>query len=389
MQNTLPNMNQMQHEQMNMTQNPVLSGSMLQMMAQDQNPGPGMYQAQAQRETQSSTTVEDLEREKLILISKLNEINKRQSEINESTNNMMPQGNQQQQQQQPLMMMRQMNSVQIPQKNPAPQQPQQMASMMHQMGRLPQQQTQKKKSLVSAVAGMSVKETGESPLTSFLRKKGGASMPTASASAFKEKPVSVDPFNMGPSPNLSGAMDRSTATHAMIKQLSFKPDKNAARSTGSGDATRGTDSGKSHGYRYSGIRPKHVSDGHLLRPSGLGRGMKTGLSKDNLLYGLGRSKARASKDNLLYGLGRSKGRTTSQSSLHGLAKRNSSNKLSSSALNKEDFSAAVPRKGRAGAVKYKFGMSGSVGQLGSFGQLPDAGTRGGFGDGSNQGNARW
>jgi hypothetical protein len=346
MQNTVLNMNQVQHKQM-------------QMMAPDQNPGPDMYQPQAQRETQSSTTVEDLEREKLKLLSKLNEINQRQTQINESTSNMMPQGNHQQQQ----MMMQQMNSVQIHQKKPAPQQ-QQMASMMHQMGGLPQRHTQKKPSLVSAVAGMSVKDTGESPLTSFLRQKGGASMQGASMhaagnnkntspSVFNEKPVSVDPFNRGSSPNLSGAMDRSTATHAMIKQLSFKTDQNAARSTGrSGDATWGTDSGKSQGYRYSGILPKHASDGHLLLP-GLGRGSKNGLSKDTLLYGLGRSK----------------GRTTSQSSLHGLAKKNSSNKLSSSALNKEDFGGAIPRKGRAGAVKYKFGMSGSVGQLGSFGQL--------------------
>lgn len=192
---------------------------------------------------------------------------------------------------------------------------------------------------------------------------------TPSASVLKETPVAVDPYNRGPSPNLSGAMDRSTATHAMIKQLSFKTDNNATRnSTGtSGNAAWGTDPGKS-GYRYSGILPKHASDGHLLRAPGLGR-------------------RKLSKDNLAHSLGRSKGRTTSQSSLHGLAKKNSSNKLSSNALNSDDFGGAIPRKGRAGAVKYKFGMSGSVGQLGAYGAFGDSSNQGNAG--SNQGNAGW
>lgn len=390
MRNRLPHMNQhqVQRQQMHMSPNLTMSGNMQQMMAPAQNPGPRMFSPPPQRERQSSTTVEDLEREKLKLLSKLSEINKRQSQINETSNNMMPQGiggedlNQQQ-----TIMMQQLNNIHVQQTSPAPQQQQQM---MQQMGGMRQQHERPKPSLASAVAEMSVKDTGESPLTSFLRQKGGgggggsavqnSGVRNSSASVFSAKPMAEDPFNRGQTPNLSGAMDRSTATHAMIKKLAFKTDGTVGRSAGrsagrSGNATWGADSGKSQGYRYSGILPKHASDGHLLRASGLGsRGSKTSLSKDNLLYGLGRSKGRTSAQ--------------SKDSLHGLVKRGSSNRLSSNAL-KEDFGGAIPRKGRAGASKYKFGISGSVPQLGSYGQLRDPGMRGGVGDGGNQGNERW
>eukprot|EP00980_Cylindrotheca_fusiformis_P005648 scaffold1184_cov132-Cylindrotheca_fusiformis.AAC.69 len=384
--------NQMQQQQMTMTPNPTPSGNIQQMVSPHENSGPRLFSPPPQRERQSSATVEELEQEKLKLLSKLNEISKRQSQINE-TSNVMPQGIGQEEmnQQQMMMMHQQLDSIQMQQNRQTPQgnhyQPQQQMTIQQMRGLQQQQQrVSQNPSLASAVAGMSVKDTGESPLTSFLRQKGASGgMPSvqtsgvrsSSASVFNSNQISKDTFNRRQAPDLSGAMDRSIATHAMIKKLAFKTDTASGRSGGrSGNATWGTDSGKSQGYRYSGILPKHASDGHLLRVSGLGmRGSKTSLSKDNLLYGLGRSKGRHSSQ--------------SKDSLHGLAKKGSSNRLSSNALNRDELGGSIPRKGRAGPSKYKFGVSGSVPQLGSFGQLAGVLGKTGDGGGNQQGNARW
>ena len=256
-----------------------------------------------------------------------------------------------------------------------------------------QQQMKQKPTLANGIASMSVSDKGtpaESPLTSFLRagKKGQGmnshvmTSKPASASVFSEKPsMSVDPFNKRrPATNtqkqLLGAMDRSTYSQNMVKQLNFMTtdstgvdisQRSAGTSSGNAQwgAVLGGNEPQPHGYRYSGILSKHASDGHLLRTKNLARskGKATSLSKDNMM------------------MARTKGKGTDQS-LGGLLKRSSSKNL-------VDKGGDVYAKKRVGNAKYKFGVSGSVpGQLNNH-KGGGGGTAHGGESSGNQGNAQW
>jgi hypothetical protein len=358
---------QMQGTQANRGQNPNIA---MQMMEPIQNPGPGMFQPPSTVPTQGQSQTVDLQREKLKLLSKWNEINKRQ--MQNTSNNMMPPPQRILNQQQ---MMQQMNNIQMQQKNMMQQQ-----QIMQMRGVQPMKN---KATLSNAVGSMSLKDAGESPLTSFLRAKGpsqafqpSVTTSKSSASVFGREGVSLDPFNKG-RPNsqhqLLGIMDRSVVSHNMVKQLKFMTTDASGRNiTQSAVGSPGNEKGgggtsetnKVHWYRYSGILPKHASDGHLLRAKGLGRWKGKAAS--------------VSKDNMLSNFARSKGLSPSRDSLHGIVTKNSSKKLK-----QDDLFGTVPRKGRNGNVKYKFGQHGSVGNLAQTG-------KGSQGDANqSQGNAMW
>jgi len=400
--------------------NPMMDQGMHQMMTN--NNGMSMQQQQMpQNNMQRDRTIEHLEQEKMKLLAKLNEITHQQGAMNSPMNDLtgmqpqqqQPSNDQMSQQQILLMMQQQMSSMQQQQQQQQPNIP--MASLMQQRQQQQRQpglgdsqgSLQQKSTLVNAVAGMSVKDTEESPLTSFLRaKRGGgggvsaiksASMKGPSASVFSaEGGVSVDPFNKGRG-KLSGAMDRSIETHAMIKQLAMRSGGKSDSSRNGNEQWDGSTESKG-GFKYSGILPKHASDGHLLRSPGMPRsGPKPSFSKDNLLYGLSRTKGRVGSQ--------------SKEQLNRMTKKSSSSKLSSGNLRREDSCGVVPRRARTNGVsKYKFGVSGSTGNLGSFSNLgslgnleafaqfdktQQSGTSGGApgGDGAAsgryQGNAQW
>jgi len=425
-----------QQAQMGLEPNPMMSP---QGMNQGMNHMIGQLgfqqQQQAPMQQNNDNTIQQLEQEKMKLLAKLNAINQQQDSMSVSNNSsMMGMQQQQQQQQQPpqqpqgqmsqqqmLLLMQQQMNMQQQQQQQQQQQPKmnmqsnQMASLLQQQQNLTaaQRGAQRKPSLNTAVSGLTVKEPGESPLTSFLRAKGGggaaggaaasvSSLKTAgingsSASVFSSSSggASIDPFNKGQG-KLSGAMDRSIQTQSMIKQLAMSNTKGRA-SGRSGNAQWGSDGSKSQTYKYSGILPKHASDGHLLRnPNGP---RQTGLYRQN-------SKG---KVDLYGGLARSKGKLASRSKeqLNKLTKKSSSNKLSNTALNRldgKDSSGALPvRASRTtGVSKYKFGVSGSMGNLGSLKNLGSLSNleeftnnfqhpnqQGGGGGGQYQGNAQW
>ena len=373
---------------------PMLNGMAYQQARQ------GMFQSQPQSE------MDRLQQEKINLLNKLSELNMRHKQLHATP--IMAQANMSRQINMNQQMIQQMNHMRQMQENILRQQMQQQQSL--EQGRQQNSQKQKnnalppmggmpvrpmvvgggngsvpppmppKPTLVNAVASMSVKDKGakasESPLTSFLRKgKMGtqgenlqkASSPPDSASVFSKKPGTAYSFKPTTATNtdkqLVGGMDRSTLSQNMVKQMNFMTN---GPSRNGGNTRLGSNPAKQQkGYRYSGILPKHASDGNLLRSSSPGlaktAGKVTSISKDNMILGLARSKGRAV-----------------DISHSGLIKRSSSKNLN-------EKGGEVYAKKRVGSAKYKFGTAGSVpGQL----NIQKGGGDSSTGDG-DQGNARW
>ena len=212
----------------------------------------------------------DLEQEKLKLLSRLNEINQRQN-LSQSVG-----GNQ--------------GGNQFANPSPA------MQSVRQQQNRP-----------VASVAGMG--SSGETPLTSFLRKTqkaepssgaaaAGRSMLSANvpgapraASIFNESPANFD------NPLLGGAginpeLARKLSARSLMARAGSGQHLRGgvqASSGGSGNATWGNGPNTTGSFKTSGILPKHASDNHLLR-AGRGGGLvksrsrQGNISRENLRY---------------------------------------------------------------------------------------------------------
>mmetsp|Transcript_81241 Transcript_81241/g.227749 ORF Transcript_81241/g.227749 Transcript_81241/m.227749 type:complete len:224 (-) Transcript_81241:103-774(-) len=164
--------------------------------------------------------------------------------------------------------------------------------------------------------------TGETSLTSFLRKSqktqpsaaaanAGMSMLSSNvpgapmaASVFSQNPAEFDNsmlLGRRKSNNpLFGAMDRTTASQDMVRKLSARSllartDSGARiRASGlvgqgnHGNATWGDNSSPSLSFKTSGILPKHASDNHLLRAARGGlvnsRSKQGNMSRENLRH---------------------------------------------------------------------------------------------------------
>ena len=235
----------------------------------------------------------DLEQEKMKLLGRLNEINQRK---NNNVSSDMGMG-------------RQFNNA----GNPFLQ----SAGMSQMQNMLRQQQ---KPATVSSVGGMS--GTGETSLTSFLRKNQKSQPSTMAASAgrnmlasnvsgapkvasiFIESPVEFHNSLLNGNRNqnrLFGAMDRKTASqNTMVRKLSARgpmarSDSGAHMRGGgysqgfnSGNATWG-DGPSASSFKTSGILPRHVSENHLSRASKGGglvrsRSKAGSMSRENLMY---------------------------------------------------------------------------------------------------------
>jgi hypothetical protein len=242
----------------------------------------------------------DLEQEKLKLLSRLNEINQRQSSMTMSTN----------------------NRSSPPSSN--------MASVGGMSGISDMLRLQQRQMPAASAGAMG---SGETPLTSFLRKNqkgqpGAASVTTSMLSGSEPSaPQAASVFSQtqwmsqnaymqdGGQPNqhFFGAMDRTSFSQNMVRKLSAR---SPAASTDSGthirsgvlprvgemgNATWGETPASKSSFMQSGMLPKHVSDNNLAR--GVARGgliknpSKTSLSRENL-RGFMRAHSRPSEDSL-------------------------------------------------------------------------------------------
>jgi hypothetical protein len=243
----------------------------------------------------------DLEEEKMKLLSRLNEIQQRQSH-SQTRNNRMPQNT---------------NNM-FPQNNNNVSQVHAMPNISNFFQMQQQQQQQKKNNLtstgVASIGGMGGDGSGgETPLTSFLR---GGRKQQLSASRFSQKiggaPKAANIFSEAPmefdnpllrtsrSKNqLFGAMNRSDVSTEMVKQLSARNlmarSDSSMKLTGGGqgssssrNATWGDGPRSGSSFKSSGILPKHASENHLLRQAkgGLVRSRsKPGfISRENSIY---------------------------------------------------------------------------------------------------------
>ena len=326
----LKNSGSMQRQQQQHRNNQQSSGvpDALQLMVdQAMQGGPsagGVMPAMSENEMRTV----DLEQEKMKLLSRLQEINKRQQgDMNQaqSMNDMsmlMAQQRQQQQQQH----QQQQNSMFMQQKN-------NMMGGMPQSNNFYQQQQPKKQPLttsttsvgggVASVGGVSGGK-GETPLSAFLRgsrksqqpppvakpappqsalNKNIAGAPKAASifaqmgqmsselDAIQAQSNMMNNKGLG-NPQFRTAMDASSASQEMVRKIQMMRGQagGMGRNPGSrGNASFGADgSRKTTNYRTSGILPKHASETHLMRKAGLAKSKsKPGsLSRENQLYSL-------------------------------------------------------------------------------------------------------
>jgi hypothetical protein len=286
----------------------------------------------------------DLEEEKMKLLSRLSEIQQRQSH-SQTRNSRMPQST---------------NNMFLQNNN--------TLSQVHAMPnisnflQMQQQQQQQKNDLtstgVASIGGMGGESSGgETPLTSFLRG-GRKQQPAASrlsqkiggaprvANIFSEPPMEFDNplLRSSRSKNqLFGAMNRSDVSTEMVKQLSARSlmarSDSSMKLTGGGqggsssnrNATWGDGPRSGSSFKSSGILPKHASENHLLRQA------KGGLVRSRSKPGF------ISRENSIYS---------------NMKKNNSRNQLSS----EDTLGELLPRKRRSQGVgaKHKLGKSRSV-----------------------------
>jgi len=264
----------------------------------------------------------DLEREKLKLLTQLNEINQRQHSLSMPSNT--ASGTQ-------YVASRVPGADYLHPNVPTSQYvPSQVASVGGMSGISDMLRLQQLQQPVSSAVGGGPAET---PLTSFLRKNQKAPPPVASAAAsmlsrnvpgapqaasvFSETNwMNQNPYledGGAPNQHLLGAMDRTSVSQNMVRKMSARTLLARAdsgshmrsgvmqRVSGTGNATWGNAPSISTSFQSSSILPKHMSENNLAK-SGVRSGLmktpsKNSLSRENL-RGFMRAHSRPSEDSI-------------------------------------------------------------------------------------------